>query len=184
VAPFRQADVRAKFEKAIDHFESHPTQLEFESRPRLWQIAGLEPIESVDSAGNTARLGQTVLANLRAEGLLVGDIFDPAQEERFHDVRKALRSVLVLSDMFPTLSEAVAGAREPLADLVKAYGKANDQVVAYHAAQANGQNLEERAAALSKAFEKSQQLAREFEESGQLEAFASALWTVQAYHQR
>lgn len=184
IAPFRQADVRHKFEKAYGEFESKPLSLGSDDAPRLWRIAGLEPTDSLDSAGNAARLGQAVLRNLRAEGLLVGDILDPAQEERFHDVRKALRSVLVLSDMFPSLTNGVAAVRAPLADLVKDYGKANDQVVTYHVAQQGGQNLDERAAALSKAFQKAQNEAREFEAEGHLDAFVAALAAVEAAHRR
>ena len=184
VAPFRQADVRHKFEKAYGEFESSPVSLSSDDRPRLWRIAGIEPTDSLDSAGNAARLGRAVLYNLRAEGLLVDDIFDVAQEERFHDVRKALRSVLVLADMFPSLNQGVAEVREPFDDLVKDYGKANDQAVAYHEAQRHGQNLEERAAALSKAFQKAQEEAREFESEGHLDAFAAALAAVEAAHRR
>jgi hypothetical protein len=184
LGPLRQADVRGKFEKSYDKDEKQIVWIVPEHRPRLWQIADMDPVDNLDSAGNAARLGHAVLINLRASGLLVDDIFDPAQEVRFHDVRKALRSVLVLSDMFPSLANAVGERREPLADLVKAYGKANDQVVAYHLAQAAGQPLDERAAALSKEFAKSQEAAREFAEGGQLDAYAEVLSGVTAEHQR
>lgn len=184
LAPLRQADVRRKLEKAYDKFEDDPVSLGFDRHPRVWQIAKLEPTDSLDSAGNAARLGQAVLVNLRAEGLLVADIFDPAQEERFHDVRKALRSVLVLSDMFPSLSAGLANAREPLFDLVKSYGKANEQIVAYHLARQFGQPMDERIAGVSKAFDKAQSQAREFAERGPLDAAVSALATVEASHRR
>ena len=45
-------------------------------------------------------------------------------------MRKALRSVEVLVDMFPSLTAAVGEAREPLDELVGDYGKVNDQFVA------------------------------------------------------
>src|SRR6476620_1956842 len=54
IAPFRQADVREKLEKAVDHVTSKPTDLDFDTQPRLWQIAQLQPIDSLDSAGNAA----------------------------------------------------------------------------------------------------------------------------------
>ena len=184
VAPLRQADVREKFQKAYDKDEKQPVALSSDRRPRLWQLADLEAGDNLDSAGNAARLGHAVLINLRGSGLLVDDILDPAQEERFHDVRKALRSVLVLSDMFPSLAAAVAEARGPLADLVKAYGKANDQAVAYHLAQAGGGNVEERAAALRGEYAKAQEKARQFAEGGQLDAYAEALASVKAAHRR
>ena len=184
VAPFRQADVREKLERAFGRSRSEPVLLEYDERPRLWQLAGLEPIDSLDSAGNAARLGHVVLVNLRTEGLLVEDIFDPEQEARFHDVRKALRSVLMLSDLFPALARGVAEVRKPLDDLVEDYGKANDQAIAYHSAERSGQNLAERADALRRAFEKAQREAKQFDERGHLDAFAWALLKVEDAHHR
>jgi hypothetical protein len=184
LGPLRQADVRDKFRKAYDPAQNQIVLLEFDSRPRIWQIARIEPTDTLDSAGNAARLGQAVLWNLRYEGLVVGDIFDPVQEMRFHDVRKALRSVLVLTDSFPSVADSLVDVREPLADLVKAYGKANEQIVAYRVAQDTGLDLEPRAAALTKAFDKAQDLAREFDESGQLDSFVSALAGSEASHLR
>jgi hypothetical protein len=184
VAPFRQADIREKFQKAYDRDEKQPVALDAADQPRLWRLAGSGPTDNLDSAGNAARLGQDVLRSLQASGLLVDDIADPAQEARFHDVRKALRSVLILSDMFPSLAEAVGEAREPLADLVKAYGKVNEQIVAYNLARSSGQDLEPRAAALRKEFAKAQDRAREFAASGELEAYVDALAAARAAHQR
>jgi hypothetical protein len=184
VAPFRQADVRKKFEKAVDGYEANIVSLDGDQRPRIWQIADITPDNGLDSAGNAAHLCQAMLYNLRSRGLLVDDIYDPNQEAQFHDVRKALRSALVLTDMFPSLTEAVAGARKPLDDLVSDYGKANDQVVAYHAAVAAGLPLDERTAALNKAFAKVQKEADDFANSGQLDAFAEALGGAQIAHQR
>jgi hypothetical protein len=43
-----------------------------------------------------------------------------------------LRSVEVLVDMFPSLSEKVGDARELLDDLIGDMGKTNDQYVAFH----------------------------------------------------
>lgn len=184
VGPFRQADVRGKLEKAFDRYESEIQALDSNDRPRLWQIAQIDPTDTLDSAGNAARLGYAVLTNLRNEGLLVDDIFNPEQEARFHDVRKAMRSVLVLTDMFPSLERTVADAREPLSDLVKDYGKANDQVVAYHAAQGRGQVPDERIAGLTKAFTKAQKSAQKFVDEGQLDYFVGKLELAQYDHLR
>jgi len=184
VAPFRQADVRKKFEKAVDAYNSDIVSIDYDNQPRIWQIAGITPDSNLDSAGNAAHLSQALLYNLRSRGLLVDNIYDPEQEAQFHDVRKALRSAEVITDMFPSLVEAVAPAREPLDDLVSDYGKANDQVVAYHAAEAAGQPLDDRKAALDKAYAKVQKSATEFANSGQLDAFAEALGGALVAHAR
>jgi hypothetical protein len=184
VAHFRQADNREKLEKAFGKSEKSPVGLASEDRPRLWRMARIEPSEGLDSAGNAARLGRAVLLGLRADGLLVGDIFDRVQEERFHDVRKALRSILVLSDTFPALSDSVAGVREPLADLVKAYGKANEQIIAYHLAHELGQDQAPFAPGVRAAFDKAQSRARDFDQGGALDAFVAALGAVESQHRR
>ena len=41
----------------------------------------------MDDSPATAMLGQSVLRSLSGERQLVGDILDPTQEARFHDVR-------------------------------------------------------------------------------------------------
>jgi hypothetical protein len=184
VAPLRAAEIRKRFEKAVDKYEPNIVPLDSQAQPRLWQIARLGPDIGLDSAGNAARMGRAVLLNLRSEGLTVDNIFDPNQEVRFHDVRKALRSVLVLVDMFPSLSAAVADVRNPLSDVVKAYGKANDQVVAYHEAKLDGRPLDQRASELSDAFNKAQERARKFADSGQLDAYADALAAAADTHRR
>jgi hypothetical protein len=184
VAPFRQADTREKFQKAYDRDEKQPVALDTDHQPRLWRLAGAGPSDNLNSAGNAAQLSQAVLRKLQADSLLVNDITEPAQEARFHDVRKALRSVLVLSDMFPSLAEAVGEAREPLADLVKSYGKVNEQIVAYNLARSSGQDLEARATALHNEFVQAQDQARAFAASGELDAYVEALAAATATHQR
>jgi hypothetical protein len=184
VSPFRLPSFREDLKTFFYARLSEPLSLERKNQPRIWQIAGVGPTDGLDSVGNAAMLGQSVLRNLQNEGLLVADIFDPQQEARFHDVRKALRSALVLTDMFPTLAATTADTREPLARVVRAYGKVNDQFVAYHDAQLAGRDLEPRAAALRDEYGKTQVTVSEAADSGQIEAFAVRLESVQAAHRR
>ncbi|MCC7105033.1 MAG: hypothetical protein IT307_07805 [Chloroflexi bacterium] len=158
--------------------------LEPDDQPRLWQLARSGPTDRLDSAGNAARLGELVLTNLRSAGLVVDNIFDTAQEQRFHDIRKALRSILVLCDMFPSLSAALNDVREPLDDAVSSYGKVNDLVIAYHAAQITGRNLDQRTTDLRTAYTANQDLVRKFLEKGQLDAYIASLRQAQSNHQR
>jgi hypothetical protein len=175
LAPFRLPRFRDDLKAFFYQAAAQPASLTVEQQPRLWQIAGRQPDPRLDSLSNAGLLGQAVLRNLLGEGILVGDILDPAQEERFHDVRKAMRSVLVLADMYPSLTAELGEAREPLAALVKAYGKTNDQINAYRAALEAGRDTAPRVEALRTSHEKAQLLARELLENGQLDSYVAKL---------
>jgi hypothetical protein len=136
-------------------------------QPRLWRIADVSPTADKSSLAMAALVSGNALANLLQDGLLVDDILDPDQEARFHDIRKALRSILVLIDMFPTAQDVVGDAREPLAKLVDAYGDVNDASIAYHEATAAGrQDAADLRDELVKEYKKAQKLARELDEGG------------------
>ena len=175
LTPFRTAGFRDDLQQLFQQPAHAPLALSEPQRPRLWQIAGLGPSDGLDSVGNVALLSRAVIQNVRAEGILIGDILNPTQEERFHDVRKALRSALLLADMYPSLTAELAEVREPLADLVKAYGKTNDEINAYRAALAANRDLAPRAEALRASHDKAQAIAREVLESGQLDAYIGRL---------
>lgn len=184
LAPFRLPSFREDLNAFFYERATAPLNLAPKDQPRLWQIARATPSDSLTSAGNAALLAEAVLRNLAGEGLLVADIFDPIQEARFHDVRKALRSALVLVDMFPSLSAQTAAVREPLAELVDDYGDTNDAIIAYRAAQESGRQPDERAAEVREEFAKAQARAAEFVGSGQLEAYASQLGSSLASSRR
>jgi hypothetical protein len=184
LAPFRFGGFRDDLKNFFYQRSEAPLPLEFKNQPRLWQLAKSGPDNGYDSAGNAARLGQMVLRNLRNDGLGVGDIFNEEQEAHFHDIRKAMRSVEVLADMFPDLTAGTASVREPLDKLVSAYGKTNDQFVAFHQAQVHNRDTDRRASELRTAFARSQDMATQFVNSGQLEAYAAALEQVQNRHRR
>lgn len=152
--------------------------------PRLWRQAGVRPRPELDNAGNTAALGQGVLRWLMADGMVVDDILDVEQEDHFHDVRKALRSVITVTDMYPSLAEAVANERAPLAKVVSAYGKTNDRFIAYRLALASGIRVEERLADLLKAHDTSRKQVAEALADGAFQAYIDALERAIADHQR
>jgi hypothetical protein len=149
--------------------------------PRLWRIADVTPVDGQSSLATVALLCANALANLEHDGLLVDDVLDADQEAQFHDVRKALRSILVLVDMFPTASDTVGDMREPLAELVDAYGEVNDASIAYHDAVAAGHFEDERQADLEKAYKKAKRLVNDLEDGGELREYVTRLTPLQLF---
>jgi len=151
-------------------------------QPRLWRIADVSPTADKSSLAMAALVSGNALATLLHDGLLVDDILDPDQEARFHDIRKALRSILVLIDMFPTAQDVVGDAREPLARLVDAYGDVNDASIAYHeATDAGRDDANDLRDDLVKEYKKAQKLARELDEGGELRAYVTRLTPLQLF---
>jgi hypothetical protein len=150
-------------------------------QPRLWRIADVSPTAEKSSLAMAALLAGNALSHLLDDGLLVDDILDPDQEARFHDVRKALRSVLVLIDMFPTAEDVVGDAREPLAKLVDAYGDVNDASIAYHEAEDAHRDTEALRNDLVKEYKKAQKLAQELVDGGQLRTYVTRLTPLQLF---
>jgi hypothetical protein len=149
--------------------------------PRLWRFADVTPVDGQSSLATVALLCANGLANLERDGLLVDDILDADQEAQFHDVRKALRSILVLVDMFPTASDTVGEMREPLAKLVDAYGDVNDASIAYHDAEAAGRDEDARREELQKAYKKAQRLAKDLADGGELREYVTRLTPLQLF---
>jgi hypothetical protein len=184
LAPFRFPGFRDDIKNFFYNHSGQPLSLELKNQPRIWQIAKQNPSDSYDSVGNAAMLGASVLVNLKSNGMLVDDITNPEQEASFHDVRKALRSVLVISDMFPTLTAAASDSRDGLAKVVKAYGKTNDEFVAFHEAQASGRSLDQRVNELRASYAQTRDAVNQWSGSNQLDAFARALRNVSESHRR
>lgn len=184
LAPLRLHSFREDMKEFAYSRAPRNTVFDEDQIPRLWQLAGTRPRPELDNAGNTAALAQAVLRRLVADGLQVEDILDPVQEDHFHDVRKALRSVLVMTDMYPSLSEQTARRREPLAKLVSAYGKVNDRFIAYRLALATRTNMGERAQDLMAAFEASKKLADDAIDDGDIQKFIDSLDVAIASHAR
>lgn len=151
-------------------------------QPRLWRIADVSPTAAKSSLAMAALISGNALANLLHDGLLVDDILDPDQEAHFHDIRKALRSILVLIDMFPTAQDVVGDAREPLAKLVDAYGDVNDASIAYHeATDAGRKEADALRDDLVKEYKKAQKLAQELDAGGQFKNYVTRLTPLQLF---
>jgi len=116
--------------------------------------------------------------------VVVEDILNEEQEAHFHNVRKALRSVLTIMDMYPSLAEITKEERPTLDKLVSAYGKVNDRFVAYRLSLASNINVEERKADLLDAHETSRMRAREALADGSIQAYIDALEIAIASHPR
>ena len=184
LAPLRSPEIREAMATFFAAPSDAPRQLGPKQLPRLWALAEITPSAGYDSVGNLAMLGQNVLRNLHAQGLFVADIFDPVQEERFHDVRKAVRSVLVLTDMFPATRDGTADVRAPITRLVSVYGQVNDRVIAFHAAEATGRGVEERASDLRESFADAQAQQQQVIDEGSIDQLIERLERVQQAHRR
>ena len=123
-------------------------------------------------------MGESSLGN---DGPLVDDTLDDEQKAQFHDVRRALRSILVLVDMFSTAADVVGDEREPLANLVDVYGDVNDASIAYHDAQATGCDVDERQADLAKAYKMALRITTEYVDTGLLRAYVTRLTPLQLF---
>lgn len=72
--------------------------------------------------------------------LKLDDLFKYSDEERFHDFRKGVRTVLKLIDFYPQLAAVThANAKLELEELIDQFGSINDLLVAYH--KASGKKL-------------------------------------------
>jgi CHAD domain len=172
---------RRAMDELVHRSERKILHLNDKETPRLWKIADVTPNSGQSSLATVALLSANILTNLQRDGLLVDDILDPDQEAHFHDVRKALRSALVLVDMFPTGSDIVGDKREPLAKLVDAFGDVNDASIAYHDAEDSDADLDERRDDLVKEYQKAQKLAQAIQAQGQLDAFVDSLTPLQLF---
>jgi hypothetical protein len=178
----RDPSQRQEMDEVLRHPDTKIHHLDHKELPRLWNIADVTPVEGKSSLAMVALLSSNVIANLMKDGLLVDDVLDEEQEASFHDVRKALRSALVLSDMLPSAAEVVGDAREPLAQLVDAYGDVNDASIAYHTAKdAKRDDTDERREDLLKAYKKAKHLVGELMDSGQLAEFVTRLTPLQLF---
>jgi len=184
LTPFRSGDFRDDMKDFLYRRQGQAMNLEQKNKPRLWQIANATPDDSFDSAGNAARLGVMVLRNLTAQGLTVDNIVDETQEAHFHDIRKAMRSVMVMADMFPSLSNATAADRDGVATIVRAFGQTNDRFAAYHLAQALNRDVPTRVADLQASYSRALDVVNTVTSSGQLNSYISRLESAQNSHRR
>jgi hypothetical protein len=177
----RNAEQRQAFVQLLREPEGKILDLERKEQPRLWKVADVTPSGGQSALAVVALVAGNGLSNLLNDGLLVDDILDADQEAEFHDVRKGLRSILVLVDMFPTAEDVIGDRREPLAKLVDAYGDVNDASIAYHDAQATGRDVDERRADLAKEYKQVRSLAKDIVDQGQLNEYISRLTSLQLF---
>ena len=177
----RSPEQRQGFLRFLDLPAGTVLNLKRPDQPRLWRTAEVTPTADQSALAVVALVAGNGLSTLLDGDLLVDDILDADQEAEFHDVRKALRSILVLIDMFPTAEDIVGDAREPLATLVDAFGDVNDASIAYHEAQASGRDVRARRDELVKEYKQAQKVAREVVEKGQLSAYIARLVPLQLF---
>jgi hypothetical protein len=184
LAPLRSPEVRAAMQSLFSTPSPEIGSLAAKDVPRLWNLAQTTPSQEFDAVGNVALLGASLLRNLQGPHVFVADIFDPQQETRFHDVRKALRSLLLLVQMFPETRDATQAVREPLAELVSQYGDVNDAIVAYRTAQAYGGNVDLAIDDLRSEFAKAQTRQERVVSERSFDAMIASLTVVQGTHHR
>jgi hypothetical protein len=152
--------------------------------PEIWAMSGERPQASLDGVGNAALLARGVLGRVLAEGLLVNNVLDPAQEDHFRHVRRSIRDALVLCDMYPSLSRAIADERPPLAELVDAYGDVNDKLDAYKAALEAGSKVNDRAKEVEEAYEEAEDVAQDVVRKRSIQDYMDALTSFMGSHRR
>lgn len=109
----------------------------------LW--ARLKDVPSADEAFDDV-LGELISKLIKGykkdqkKLIKLDDLFKYSDEERFHDFRKGVRTVLKLIDFYPQLFDRTnANAKLELEELVDQFGSINDLLVAYH--KASGKKL-------------------------------------------
>jgi hypothetical protein len=152
--------------------------------PDIWVLAGTRPLSSLDDAGNAALLAQGVLTRILTDGLVVNDVLNPDQEDFFRHIRRSVRDALVLCDMYPSLSVAVADEREPLAELVETYGIVNDKLDAYKSAVEAGAKVKEREKEVNDAFDDAKDVADDIIKRRSIQAYTGALSKAIDEHRR
>ena len=180
LVPLRDPNVRA----AMRTFFAHPlaSVRPEQGGPGLWDFSKVRASDGFDATGNAALMGAGIISDLQMSGIGINDIFDQAQETQMHVVRKHLRSVLLLATLFPATADAIQGVRQPLDDLVSAYGDANDAYTSYLYAKQYGVNVDGTASAVQDAFTKAQAVKDQVLQTHALDALAGALSGVRDSH--
>jgi len=163
-------------------FTSRP--LREDEVPEIWMISGVRPLSSLDDAGNAALLARGVLTRVLADGLLVKDVLNPDQEELFRHTRRSMRDALVLADMYPSISQAIANERPPLAELIQAFGLVNDKLDAYKAAVEAGSRVADREKEVEGAFDDAKDVVDNVIKRRSIEAYIDALSKAIDEHHR
>jgi len=180
LVPLRDPNVRA----GMRDFFAHPLAgaRPAQGGPGLWDFSEVRAVDGFDAIGNAALLESAIVSNLGTSGIGINDIFDQAQETQMHVVRKRLRSALLLATLFPATADAIQGVRQPLDDLVSAYGDANDAYTSYLYAKQYGVNVDGTTSAVRDTFTKAQAAKDQVLQTHALDALAGALNRLRDSH--
>jgi hypothetical protein len=162
--------------------DPRPTVRTSPGSPRLWDEAEARASDSYDQVGNVALLSASILRHLQNQDLGVTDIFNPDQKAYFHDVRKEMRSVLVLMTLFPETNDATQDVTKPLSTFVGDYGDTTDAYVTWDMAKQQGTNVDEAAANLSHQFDQAQDEKNDLIDSNGLDIMAGRLEALRDAH--
>jgi CHAD domain-containing protein len=184
LAPLHSSDVREALARFLSAASAPLRELARKQVPQVWSLAETCPTDELDAAGNLAHLGHNLLRNLRTQGLPVADIFDPEQDERVHDIRKAARSILILNDLFPATRHGTADLCAPLVKLVSTCGEVHDRVIASHAAQRIGRGADGRAEELKVACTEARAELRSVLDGGSFDLLIERLALIEKKHRR
>lgn len=152
--------------------------------PGLWDLTGSRATNDLDAVGNAANFQTGIVGYLQGADLGVNDIFDPNQAAQFHLIRKHMRDVVILSAMYPPISNVTRDAVKPLDDLVGDYGDVMDAFDALQFAQANGMDTDKVTAELHREFDIAQNSKNQFIDAHALDAMALQLNGVRDAHRR
>jgi hypothetical protein len=152
--------------------------------PGLWDITGSSPSNGFDAVGNAAEFQSGIIRHLQGSDLGVSDIFDPNQAIHFHEIRKQMRDVVIMSAMYPPITENTAEAAKALNELVGDYGDTLEAFTAYQYAQQAGMDTEKVAAELRREFARAQMIKDQFVDAHALDTMALRLNEVRDGHRR
>ena len=184
LATLRSPPVRQMMRDFLAAPSSSIRSLGSEETPLLWQTAQQTPSNQLDAVGNAALLGASALTSIHGSSPFIADVFDPVQEAHFHDVRKGVRSILLLMNMFPETRQALIGTAEPIFALVSQYGDVNDAFIAYRMAPMLGIGTDAPATYLRREFVKAQAQQQVVADAQSFNALIARLSAVQDRHQR
>jgi len=152
--------------------------------PGLWDITGSAPSNAFDAVGNAAEFQSGIIRHLQSSDIGVSDIFDPNQAYHFHEIRKQMRNVVILSAMYPPITDNTREAVVALDELVGDYGDALEAYNSYVFAQQAGMDTEKVAAELQREFDRAQMMKDQFIANRGLETMALRLNEVRDAHRR
>jgi len=152
--------------------------------PGLWDLTGSRATNDLDAVGNAAAFQTGIVQYLQGVDLGVHDIFDPNQAAAFHLIRKHIRDVVILSAMYPPISDVTRDAIKPLSGMVDDYGDVMDAFDAYDFARQNGMDTDKVAAELGREFGVAQTTKNQFIDAHALDTMAIQLNGVRDAHRR